>query len=258
MKKVLSIVLTAIMLISFAACSSQPKPETFIVGDWECISIIGNNRERLFTENFFKMTVNRDGNATFTQEEAVAEYTWLFDSYDESSGLCEYSFNTEGTVSKVYHDAEKDTMILYEKSDGKAKAAIFRKAGTDILVKEDTVYTMLLGMDFDMFGLEYLQDGRAYDMVAGSWMGVSLITADETTTLWPGSLSMELADNRYSITMIDEKREGNMKFMGNLEHMPTYTLDGDYEGTYLAYDEDMDMLVIYDEASDVGLRFVRG
>lgn len=256
MKKILSAVLTAVMLMGFVACSSRPKPETFIVGDWECISIIGNNRERLFTDNFFKMTVNREGNAIFTQEDTVAEYTWLFDSYNESSGLCEYTFNTEGTVSKVYHDEGKDTMILYEKSEGNAKAAIFRKAGTDIIVKKDTVYTVLLGMDFDMFGLEYLQDGQAYDMIAGSWLGISLITADETTTLWPGSLSMELKDDTYSITMMDEKREGNMIFMGNLEHMPTFALDGDYEGTYLVYDEGMNMLMIYDEASDVGMRFV--
>ena len=47
-----------------------------------------------------------------------------------------------------------------------------------------------------------------------------------------------------------------MIFMGNLEHMPTFTLDGDYEGTYLVYDEGMNMLMIYDEVSDVGMRFV--
>ncbi|MBQ5325743.1 MAG: hypothetical protein J6K80_00955 [Oscillospiraceae bacterium] len=43
-------------------------------------------------------------------------------------------------------------------------------------------------------------------MIAGSWLGISLITADETTTLWPGSLSMELKDDTYSITMMDEKK----------------------------------------------------
>ncbi len=257
MKRILSFIVIIAMIFTLTSCSAQPGPETFIVGDWECISIIGNNRERLFTDNFFKMTVNRDGHATFTQEDTVAEYTWLFDSYDESNGLCKYSFNTEGIVSKVYHDAEKDTMILYEKFDGKAKAAIFRKAGTDIIVKEDTVYSVLLGMDFDSLGLEYLQDGQAYDLVAGNWMGTTLITEDETTTLWPGVLSMELTDDTYSITMLDEKREGNMKFMGNLEQMPTFTLDGDYEGTYLVYDEGLNMLMIYDEASGIGMRFVK-
>lgn len=257
MKKILSVILTTVVIISFVACSSQPKPETFIVGDWECISIIGNNRERLFTENFYEMTVTRDGNATFTQEDFVAEYTWLFDSYNEKSNLCVYSFNTEGIVSKVYHDAEKDTMIMYEKSDGKAKAAIFRKAGTDIIVKEDTVYTSLLGVDFDSFGLEYLHDGRAYDLIAGNWMGTTLIMGDETTTLWPGSRSMTLADDTYSITMIDEKREGHIKFMGNLDNMPTFVLDGDYEGMYLVYDENLKMLMIYDELSEVGMRFVK-
>ena len=255
MKKLLSLILAFVIAASLAGCSSGPKAETAIEGSWKCLSIIADGKEDRMGENAFRMTVNSDGSSVTAYNQTTVNYQWRFDSKDESTGVCKYNFTSDEYSGTVYYNFT-DTLIFCEPDGTDVIAYIYTKSGTDIEITDDTDYNQLLGIDITELGVTYITDTDALRKISGNWMGSGLYTSESNTPLIPGMISLTISESSYTVNVMGETNDGGLTFSYLMEGMPTFDMDGYYEGVLLVYDEANRMIMLYEKESGTGMLFV--
>ncbi len=255
MKKLLSLILTFIMMTSFVGCSSESEVEPAIAGSWKCISVIADGKESRMGENTFQLTINSDGSSTNTYNQTTVDCQWRFDSKDETTGVCKYSITSEEYSGTVYYNFT-DTLIFCKPDGEDIIAYIFAKSGKSMEITDETDYNQLLGLDIAELGVTYITDTAAYRKISGTWIGTGVYTVDTNTSLLPGMITLSISETSYTVNVIGETNDGGLTFSNIMDGMPTFDIDGYYEGAVLVYDEANRMLMLYEEESEAGILFV--
>jgi len=256
-KRIIAIVVLVVLLVGGKVATNiinNTAPDRYLLGEWEGVAVISNQKMQRITDGSLKMTIERDGRAVFDYGTGTDELEWECTSWLSDASAYGYELRIDNWFYEVYTESY-DAFVLCQPNGDGVTATIFVEKGKVSKIDENTDYNELMDIHMEELGISYIEDEQALEHIQGDWRGKILYSGDETEYIMPGTVTITVEEDTYFVHMIDEDETGRIEFMGIANNMYLYDMMGEYEGIVLAYNETDMSLTMYEELTRMAVVF---
>lgn len=230
-------------------------PYRLLPGEWKAVAVIHMNKIEDIDKDI-TCSIDRKGdtgNVVFTDETGTTEYSWVYEGMNIYLYSYEYTLDEYTAISAE----NKEGFILCRRTESGIHGTIFVKAENADQYDKFSDFETLLDLDLHNEVIDFMNDEEAVTLIEGIWEGSRYEENGDITLLYPGAVMLKAYETSYEVVMVDEVIPGLLSYAGMVNGIHMYNLDGGYEDCTLAYDEQSESLVLYEEASDIGIVFSR-